>query len=120
MLKSMKFKKIITLMFVSSMVFSIAACSSGGKETTSTTDKSTTVKSTALSKIVIARPEDSDNLDPVTQSQNANIWVLNLMLNGLVRGSDDGTKIEPDLATSWDISSDGLTYTFHLIDGLKF
>lgn len=29
-------------------------------------------------------------------------------------------RIEPWLATSWDISTDGLTYTFHLRDGVMF
>jgi peptide/nickel transport system substrate-binding protein len=115
MLKSLKFKKIITLFILFCMIFSITACTTDSKGTANTADQSK-----APSKITIARPEDSDNLDPVTQSQNANIWVLNLMMNGLVKGSDDGTKIEPDLATSWDIGSDGLTYTFHLVDGLKF
>ena len=28
--------------------------------------------------------------------------------------------MQPDLATSWDISADGLTYTFHLKTGIKF
>jgi peptide/nickel transport system substrate-binding protein len=123
--KSLKLKKMMVLFFVFTMIFSIAACSSGSKETTtvSTTDKSTAStsdKPSASSAIVIARPADSRNLDPVTQSDNTDIWVINLMMDGLVKGSDDGTKIEPNLATKWDISSDGLTYTFHLIDGLKF
>ncbi|MFS1663833.1 nickel ABC transporter substrate-binding protein [Streptococcus sp. zg-JUN1979] len=32
----------------------------------------------------------------------------------------DGTDIKPALATSWDISDDGLTYTFHLRENVLF
>ncbi len=38
----------------------------------------------------------------------------------LVEFKHGGTEIEPGLADSWDISSDGLTYTFHLHPGVKF
>ena len=33
---------------------------------------------------------------------------------------DEDLNVVPDLAERWDISDDGLTYTFHLRDGLKF
>ncbi len=36
-----------------------------------------------------------------------------LIFSGLTRLGPDGT-VQPDLAESWDISGDGLTYTFHL------
>ncbi len=32
----------------------------------------------------------------------------------------DFTKIQPKLATKWEVSKDGLTYTFHLRPGVKF
>ncbi len=38
-----------------------------------------------------------------------------------VKADDDGTsEIVPSLAKSWDISDDGLTYTFHLQQGVKY
>ena len=40
--------------------------------------------------------------------------------NRLSQFERGGTKVEPGLATSWDISPDNLTYTFHLRDGVKF
>jgi peptide/nickel transport system substrate-binding protein len=41
------------------------------------------------------------------------------VFEGLVTIDRDG-KIMPQLAKSWDISADGLTYTFHLQEGVTF
>jgi dipeptide transport system substrate-binding protein len=42
------------------------------------------------------------------------------VFNRLVDFKPGTTDIEPALATRWDISADGLTYTFHLREGVKF
>jgi len=68
----------------------------------------------------IGRHQDSTTLDPIFTIQNADIWVMNNMNGLLVRVNRGATDVEPDLAESWDISADGLVYTFHLREGLKF
>ena len=42
------------------------------------------------------------------------------MFNRLSQFERGGTAVIPGLATSWDISPDGLNYTFHLREGVKF
>ncbi|MFN8661426.1 MAG: ABC transporter substrate-binding protein, partial [Thermomicrobiales bacterium] len=66
------------------------------------------------------RSTDSDNLDPVTNDGNVNIWYFMSIYDQLVRVAPDGITLEPALAKSWEVSDDGITYTFHLREGVKF
>ncbi len=38
----------------------------------------------------------------------------------LIDRDTDAVTVHPDLATSWEVSEDGLTYTFHLRDDVRF
>lgn len=59
------------------------------------------------------------SLDPAAARTIENIWVVNQLYNGLVEMSDD-LHIQPSIAKSWEISTDGLTYTFHLNTAVVF
>lgn len=62
---------------------------------------------------------DPTALDPHKQSLTA-IWhVIEHIYNGLTRVKPDLT-VEGALAESWDISDDGITYTFHLRPDVMF
>ncbi len=53
-------------------------------------------------------------LNPLLCEYNdVDLDICSLIFNGLVRFDEHGLP-QPDLAESWDISADGLTYTFHL------
>jgi len=46
--------------------------------------------------------------------------ILNVYETLVFPNKDSTTDFVPMLATSWDISSDGMTYTFHIRQGVKF
>ncbi|MDQ2784040.1 MAG: ABC transporter substrate-binding protein [Chloroflexota bacterium] len=58
-------------------------------------------------------------LDPVWSQARTDQLVLAQVVEGLVRNSREST-IEAAVADKWTVSSDGLTYTFHLRPGVKF
>ncbi|MQA94412.1 MAG: ABC transporter substrate-binding protein [Streptosporangiales bacterium] len=74
----------------------------------------------------IAMPSDGTTLDPHESPSFNTQERVGMTYGRLLRhkiGPDQpygALKLEPDLATSWDISEDGLTYTFHLREGVKW
>jgi peptide/nickel transport system substrate-binding protein len=58
-------------------------------------------------------------LDPAFASSDSEIAILNAVYDYLV-DVDQDSKVQPRLATKWDISKDGLTYTFTLAPNVTF
>ena len=58
-------------------------------------------------------------LDPIYAKDLPHIWACNQIFNGLV-AFDDEMNVVPAIAKSWDISDDGMTYTFILRDDVYF
>ena len=78
------------------------------------------VQAQALSEITVAMQLEPPHLDPTSAAAGAIDSVLySNVFEGLTRFMGDGS-IAPGLAESWDISEDGLTYTFHLHGGVMF
>ena len=59
------------------------------------------------------------SLDPAFAKDQACIWACNQLYNGLVQ-LDDNLQVLPCIAKSWEISHDGLLYTFHLRNDVFF
>lgn len=59
------------------------------------------------------------SLDPAFSKDQATMWACNQLFDGLVR-LDNRLNIQPAIADSWDISSDGLVYTFYLKQDVYF
>jgi peptide/nickel transport system substrate-binding protein len=70
--------------------------------------------------VVIARTLDSTNMDATAVFDNESIWVLEQLMETLYTVTPDGKDIKPWLATSFDLSPDKLSYTFHLRKGVLF
>ncbi len=60
------------------------------------------------------------SLDPPNSYESEGIQVIRQVWDGLVEYDPETLKVEPAIAKSWDISDDGLVYTFHLKKGVKF
>ncbi|WP_374380831.1 ABC transporter substrate-binding protein [Dongia sp.] len=70
----------------------------------------------ADSVLTIGRREDGTTFDPIKTTQNVDFWVFSNVFDVLVRVDKTGTKLEPGIAESWEISPDGLVYTFKIRD----
>lgn len=59
-------------------------------------------------------------LDPVVPSDNSAIWTILNLYDQLFRVAKDGQSVDPDAVERYEVSADGLIYSFFLRDGLMF
>ncbi|WP_141430805.1 nickel ABC transporter substrate-binding protein [Bacillus sp. 03113] len=99
------------LMLVCCAFVILSGCTSK-KETTS---QKTTEKS-IKDELVYASTKDIRDINPHLYA--GEMAAQNMVFEPLVKNTEDGIK--PALAEKWDISPDGLVYTFHLRKGVTF
>lgn len=80
------------------------------------------VSATAQEPGVIRLPigADPEHLDPFRSTTTITRNIIVNVYEGLVTFDPGSMTVIPALADSWDISEDGLTYTFHLKPGVLF
>jgi peptide/nickel transport system substrate-binding protein len=64
--------------------------------------------------LTIVFQANQGSLDPHFAATNQEMLVIRNIYNALLKYKPDSTELAGDLATSWDVSADGLTYTFKL------
>jgi peptide/nickel transport system substrate-binding protein len=94
----------------------LAACSSGGAPGASAGASATPVSGGTLH---FATDREPVCLDPSVRGDQPQSLIARAYLDSLFYQAEDGT-IEPWLVKEWEISDDGLTYTFHLRDDVTF
>jgi peptide/nickel transport system substrate-binding protein len=70
--------------------------------------------------LVVGQIAEPQSLDPQHVSAVNDFRILMNVYDGLVRYKDGTLEVEPALATDWEISEDGLQYTFNLRQGVSF
>lgn len=64
---------------------------------------------------------DPKSFNIIVANETSTTRILELYIfEGLTKENGITTEVEPNLATSWDISKDGLTWTFHLRQEVKW
>ena len=107
----------------SSAPASVAPPPSTGASTAPSVEPSASTAGTpkAGGTLVVAIPGDLNRTDPALVDDANSSYVLQQIFEGLVTlKPGSGSEIVGQLADSWTISDDGLTYTFKLKSGIKF
>ena len=120
-------KRILPLLLTAAMVAGLAGCgSSAAKETTAasdnnqTTAESTEAGSTTGEKILkVQVGPDPETVDPALNNAIDGGNMILHAFEGLLTLDENG-QLKEGQAESWETSEDGLTWTFHLRDGLKW
>jgi len=71
-------------------------------------------------EMIVTYKDDVSTLDPAIGYDWQNWSIIKSIFSGLMDYAPGTTELVPDLAESYQISEDGLTYTFKLREGVKF
>ncbi|MCB0106125.1 MAG: ABC transporter substrate-binding protein, partial [Caldilineaceae bacterium] len=115
---SKQLHKLLTLLALLSLF--LTACAAPAAETGSGEAAAPAVAEGAapsesdVTEIVIGTLGEAQSLNPILTNETEGTWRTMMMFDPLIELHPVTFEPMPRLATSWEISDDGLTYTFHL------
>lgn len=118
-------KRVIALLMAVVMTASLTACGSGNNTdttaegTTTETSDAAATETTGDKILSVQVGPDPETIDPALNSAVDGGNMLLHSFECLLTVDQDG-KLAPGQAETWETSEDGLTWTFHLRDGLKW
>ena len=114
-----KMALVLAAVLASGMVLTACGGSGNGAKETTGNQASTTTTTTGGLDLAVQIGPDPETVDPAL---NTAIDASNVILHAFetLLTFDENNDIVPGQAESFDVSDDGLTYTFHLRDGLKW
>lgn len=114
-------KKLVSGALALMMAFSLAAC--GGNDTSTTTSgdpsSSTTSGRTQKDTFVVALDGEPNYLDNAIATDNVTAAVTELLTTPIFSMDENGLPVSTAIET-YEVSEDGLTYTFHFKDGMTW
>ena len=114
-----KTKAVLALLMAGTMMLGVVGC--GGSSDTAGTEASASDSASAGSSsdmnVMLETPIES--LDPQQATDGTSFEVIADYTDGLMQMDADGQAV-PAIAESYDLSDDGLTYTFHLRSDAKW
>ncbi|MBQ6452030.1 MAG: peptide ABC transporter substrate-binding protein [Solobacterium sp.] len=109
-----KWKKML-ITALSAAMFAGCSSSSGGEAGNGNTSTET---DSAGKPITIALTSNLMTMDATQAADGSSLTMLSACMSGLTMTAKDGTMV-PDMA-EWEVSEDGLTYTFHIFEDAKW
>jgi peptide/nickel transport system substrate-binding protein len=116
----MRGKSLRFLLLLPVLVLALLAAGCGGDDDEEAADTTETAAAAEGGTLVFGTASDPVVLDGSLVSDGESLRVIDQIFETLVSLKPGGTELQPGLAKSWEISDDGLTYTFTLEEGVTF
>lgn len=71
-------------------------------------------------QLVLSTTSDPKSFNDIVAKETSSTLITNILFEGLTTTDAFTLKVKPHLAENWEVSEDGLTWTFHLRKGVQW